>query len=165
MAKLSKKKVEELSKKLVYKPRFVWDEATASQRKEIMALGERFKSFISTAKTERMAVNEFRQMAEDNGFKELDARQKADRQEVLHDLSEQDHRPGGPGQKPGDPGHPHRGRPYRCPRLDFKTHPLFENEELAFLKDPLLRRDQKIPVGVPALGPARGDLQKGRQHS
>ena len=63
MAKLSKKKIEEMQKRMVYKPLSVWQESKADKRKEIMAVGEGFKEFISTVKTERMAVQHFSKLA------------------------------------------------------------------------------------------------------
>jgi aspartyl aminopeptidase len=134
MAKLSKKKVEELSKKLVYKPRFVWDEATASQRKEIMALGERFKSFISKAKTERMAVNELRQLAIDNGFKELVPGKKQTGKKFFMTYQNKVIGLVVLGKRPVIEGIRIVGAHLDSPRLDFKIHPLFESENLAFLK-------------------------------
>ena len=56
MAKLSKKQVKELSEKLSIQKKSVWAKASATERKEIFALAERYKSFLDSAKTERLAV-------------------------------------------------------------------------------------------------------------
>ncbi len=132
MAKLSKKKTEELSERLLKKSKNVWVGSSAEQRKEIMALAEKFKSFLDIAKTERLAVKEIRRQAEAAGFKPLTAgakgkkfflefRGKVTALVVL-------------GKKAPSAGMRLVGSHLDSPRLDLKANPLYEEQELAFLK-------------------------------
>lgn len=54
--KLTKKQAKALSERLLLEPKSVWDQADASQRWEIFALAERYKTFLDQAKTEREHV-------------------------------------------------------------------------------------------------------------
>ena len=134
MPKLSKKKVEEMQKRLVYKPSNIWEESKPAQRKEIMAVGESFKEFISTVKTERMAVEYFTKLAKDNGFKELIPGKKQRGDKFYMTYQNKAVGLAVVGKNPVSQGVRMVGAHIDAPRLDFKTHPLFENQELAFLK-------------------------------
>ncbi len=130
--KLSKKKLKELSERLEHKPKSVWQEASAAQRKEIFALAEDYKAFLDAAKTERLAVAEIKKRAKAAGFKELGARGRGKKFYVVYQdkvialcvLGR---------AKPGK-GMRIIGSHIDAPRLDLKMHPLYENTELAFLK-------------------------------
>ena len=132
MAKLSKKKTEELSERLLKKSKSVWDDSGAAQRKEIMELGEKFKSFLDIAKTERLAVNEIRRQAEEAGFKSLAAGAKGNRfflefrGKVIALVVL--------GRQAPSAGMRLVGSHLDSPRLDLKVNPLYEEQELAFLK-------------------------------
>ena len=134
MAKLSKKKIEEMQKRMLYKPQSVWQESKAAQRKEIMAVGESFKEFISTVKTERMAVQHFSKLAQENGFKELVPGKKLRGKKFYMTFQNKAIGLVVMGSKPVSQGIRLVGAHIDAPRLDFKTHPLYEKEELAFLK-------------------------------
>lgn len=58
--KLTTKQVKALSERLLLEPKSVWDQADASQRREIFTLAERYKTFLDQAKTERLAVETIR---------------------------------------------------------------------------------------------------------
>jgi len=132
MAKLSKKKFQELKDKLALKPRRVWEQATPAQRKEIFALCEEYKDFLDRAKTERMAVSHLRELAEAQGFKPLEGKGRGRKfyavfQNKVIALAVL-------GKNPPSKGLRIIGAHLDAPRLDLKTKPLYENEELAFLK-------------------------------
>lgn len=131
-SKLSKKQVKELSERLTITPKNVWEEADAKQRQAIMAMGERYKSFLDQAKTERLAVAAIRQQAEAQGFKPLEKGGRggkfyaefAGKAIALMVL----------GKEPLTKGFRLIGSHIDAPRLDLKMHPLYENQELVFLK-------------------------------
>lgn len=54
-----------------YEPKNVWKEADPAEKKEIMAFSEEYKSFMASAVTERLCVEEVVKLAEKEGFKPL----------------------------------------------------------------------------------------------
>jgi aspartyl aminopeptidase len=115
-----------------YTPKSVWDQVTDAEKKEILALGEDYKAFLSAAKTERLAAAEIIKRAHGKGFNELIAgggpkkfyvnyRKKS---AALVHLGTED---------------PIRGinlivSHIDSPRLDLKQRPLYEDVEIAHLK-------------------------------
>ena len=132
MAKLSKKKLDELNEKLLYQPKNIWETSSDAQRKEIMALAERYKRFLSVAKTERLAVTEIKRQALEADFAPLGAKAKGKRwflefrgkMAALVVL----------GKEPATAGLRIIGAHLDAPRLDLKMNPLYEDQGLAFLK-------------------------------
>ena len=47
----------------------VWQRMNARERKAAMAYGEKYKAFLDTARTERLAAAEIIRRAEEKGFK------------------------------------------------------------------------------------------------
>lgn len=132
MAKLSKKKMEELGDRLLKKNKSVWDSSSATQRNDIMSLAEKFKSFLDVAKTERLAVGEIRRQAKKGGFKPLTTGTKGKRFVVefrgkMIALVVM-------GKQAPSEGMRLVGSHLDSPRLDLKANPLYEEQELAFLK-------------------------------
>ncbi|MBU0994956.1 MAG: aminopeptidase [Proteobacteria bacterium] len=70
--KPGKKEIEALQKKLSRKPVLCWDSFDKKETDAVFSYGERYKSFLDHAKTEREAVNTIREVAEQKGFKSLD---------------------------------------------------------------------------------------------
>ena len=132
MAKLTEKQVEDLSQKLALESKSVWEEADQEARKEIFALADRYMEFLDKAKTERMAVQTIRELAEKNGFAPLDAKKNAKgyfaayHEKVIFLFR--------PGKKPVSQGLRILGAHLDSPRLDLKGKPLYEDQDLAFLK-------------------------------
>jgi aspartyl aminopeptidase len=132
MAKLSKKQVKELTEKLTIQKKTVWSKATAKQRKDIFALGERYKKFLDNAKTERLAVETIKKMAIAKGFKDIDS--KAAGKKFFAVFQNKAIALCVIGKKKPSQGLRIIGAHIDAPRLDLKMHPLYENQELAFLK-------------------------------
>ncbi|MEW5911131.1 MAG: aminopeptidase [Thermodesulfobacteriota bacterium] len=132
MAKLSKQKVKQLRDSLTLQPKSVWDQSTPAQRREIMAMGEQYKRFLDQAKTERLAVEVIKKAARTKGFKQLKAGASGKRfylefKGKLLALAVL-------GRRPPSQGMRLLGSHLDAPRLDLKMHPLYEDQELAFLK-------------------------------
>ena len=132
MAKLSKKQIKALSEKLALKPVTVWEKAGPKERKEIWRLAERYKDFLDRAKTERLSVEHIRGLAEKSGFAPLGKKSRskkfyAEFQGKVIALAVL-------GQRPPSAGLRLIGAHLDAPRLDLKMHPLYESQELAFLK-------------------------------
>jgi aspartyl aminopeptidase len=131
-SKLSKKKVEELRKRLVRRPQLVWDLAGPGEKKKVLEFAERYKGFLDSAKTEREGVQAIEAFAKKNGFKDIGKggsgkkfykinKNKGIALAVL-------------GKNPLSYGLNLIGSHIDSPRLDLKQNPLYEEVDLAFLK-------------------------------
>jgi len=129
---LSKKKVEELRKRLVRKPQLVWDVLEPGEKEEVLEFAERYKAFLDSAKTEREAVRFIEVFAKKKGFKDITQARggkrfyKINRNKnvVLAVI----------GKKPLVSGVNLIASHVDSPRLDLKQNPLYEEVDLAFLK-------------------------------
>ena len=66
--RLSKNEWKRLEKDLCRSRRHVWSQLTAKDRKEALLYSDKYKDFISKAKTERESVNIIVSMAQEGGF-------------------------------------------------------------------------------------------------
>ena len=132
MAKLTKKQFKQLSEKLAPVKKSVWDQCDAAQRKEIMKLGERYKDFLDAAKTERMAVKTILARARGNGFKMYKPGLKAKR--LAFNYKGKVVALAVLGRRSPAQGMRLLGSHIDAPRLDLKMNPLYEDQELVFLK-------------------------------
>ncbi len=130
--KLTKKQFKALSERLLLEPKSVWEQADASARQEIFALAERYKTFLDQAKTERLAVETIREMAKAQGFKPLGQRSKAGK--YYAEFAGKTIALAVLGKKPVSQGLRLIGSHLDAPRLDLKMQPLYENQDMAFLK-------------------------------
>ena len=129
---LSKKKVEELRKRLVRKPRLVWDVLGPGEKEKVYAFAERYKAFLDSAKTEREGVRLIEVFAKKKGFKDITRARggkrfyKINRNKniVLAVI----------GKNPVVAGVNLIASHIDSPRLDLKQNPLYEDVDLAFLK-------------------------------
>jgi len=130
--KYTKKQIKDLKKKLFLHPKNVWSKADISTRQKIFSLGERYKTFLDQAKTERLAVEIVREQAKTLGFRPLRPGVKGQRFYIeqqgkaiaLCVL----------GRRNISEGMRIIGTHIDAPRLDLKMHPLYENQKLVFLK-------------------------------
>lgn len=129
---LSKKKVEELRKRLIRKPQLAWDVLGPGEKEKVFEFAERYKVFLDSAKTEREAVRVIEVFAKKHGFKDI-TRTKAgkkfykinrNKNIVLAVV----------GKKPLISGVNLIASHIDSPRLDLKQNPLYEEVDLAFLK-------------------------------
>lgn len=132
MAKLTKKKFKELSEKLSVSKKSVWDQAEPAQRKQIMELGERYKEFLDQAKTERMAVDTIIARAKAKGFKAYKPGGNAKR--VYFNYKGKVVALAVLGRRSPAQGMRLIGAHIDAPRLDLKMMPLYEDQEMVFLK-------------------------------
>jgi len=132
MAKMNKKRIKELTDKLVRKSPTVWGEASAAQRKEILATADRYKAFLDQAKTERLAVRAIAQQAEKAGFKPMEAKGRAKKRMAV--FGDKAIALAVVGAAKPSKGLRLLGAHLDAPRLDLKMRPLYEKQELAFLK-------------------------------
>ncbi|NVM20168.1 MAG: aminopeptidase [Desulfobacterales bacterium] len=129
---MSKKKVEELRKRLVRKPQLVWDVAKPAEKKKVFEFAERYKGFLDAAKTEREAVREIEGFAKKKGFKDIT---KGDRGNKFYKINKNKNIALAVlGKRPLVAGLNLIASHIDSPRLDLKQNPVYEEVDLAFLK-------------------------------
>lgn len=122
-------------KNLIYNKKNIWEVADEATTKEIFAMGEDYKKFLDSSKTERWAVREIVKRIEAKGFKDIktvsslkpgDKVYKVNKEKTVavfvigtDDIAE---------------GMNIIGSHLDSPRLDLKQIPLYEDGEMAFLK-------------------------------
>jgi len=130
--KVSKKKAEELRKRLFRKPQLVWDLVGQREKKKVFEFAEGYKRFLDSAKTERESVRTIEAFARKRGFKDIANgtgkkklykinRNKSIALAVL-------------GKRPLPLGVNIIASHIDSPRLDLKQNPLYEEVDLVFLK-------------------------------
>ncbi len=132
-AEITSDEAKKLKEKLFHRPKPVWDRLSEGEREETHSLGERYKRFLTRAKTEREAVEEIVAFARDKGFVDMDAAPGNGaglfavnkRKSVILAV---------PGTEPPEAGMRIIGSHVDCPRLDLKQNPLYEDTHLAYLK-------------------------------
>lgn len=134
MAK-EKKQIKELKKKLFFKKRLVFDELKEQERKKALEIGDMYKGFLNNAKTEREAVKEIVKRAEQKGFVNIEnVAQRLVLGKFYKVYREKCITLGIKGKKPLKSGIRIIGSHIDSPRLDLKQQPVYENQELVFLK-------------------------------
>ncbi|MBN1574699.1 MAG: aminopeptidase [Deltaproteobacteria bacterium] len=128
---------KELSERLLYQPKSVWDSVDETEWEKIFALGEDYKSFLDAAKTERLAVSEIVRRAKEAGFTD-EGRKGGKGEKPLKKLYKTDKKKAAALVVPGK-ADPTEGlnvivSHIDSPRLDLKQRPLYEEVELALLK-------------------------------
>ncbi|QTA89215.1 aminopeptidase [Desulfonema magnum] len=131
--KLSKKEIENLRKHTAREPSLAWDVLSKNEKDKVFKFAEAYKTFLDTSKTEREAVSTILEMAQKNGFENIDEgnsnsgkfykihRDKAIALGII-------------GKKPMADGVRIIGAHIDSPRLDLKQNPLYEETDMAFLK-------------------------------
>ena len=132
MAKLSKKQFDKTKERLTLTPKSVWEACDTAQRKKVMALADEYKDFLVRARTERMAVEVIAQAAAAKGFKPFQPGAKA--KKLIFTFRSKVAALAVLGSRPVSQGLRLIGAHLDAPRLDFKMRPLYEDQELAFLK-------------------------------
>jgi aspartyl aminopeptidase len=129
----TKEDVEKLEKTLKRDKKNVWSQVDDKIKKSIFEYSERYKDFLSIAKTEREAVSIIRDIAIKNNFSPIDDAKKSqkklfwsfkDKTAALINL----------GKKPLSDGFRLVASHIDAPRIDLKQNPLYEELDMAYLK-------------------------------
>ena len=59
------------NEELVYKKNFIWEKLNGEEKQKVFTLGDEYKKFLDSAKTERLSIKEIIKMAESFGFKDI----------------------------------------------------------------------------------------------
>jgi len=128
-----------LSEKLLMKPNNVWEKITDEEFKLTFELGERYKSFLNKAKTEREFVDETEKLAKSKGYIPLEQLIKSQKKLL----------PGMKvycigrnktvalaiiGKESLEKGVNIVGAHIDSPRIDLKPNPMYEANDMVFLK-------------------------------
>lgn len=122
--------MKKLREKLALEPKMIWDQMTEDDEKAAHETAEEYKVFLDECRTERLSARWVTKRALEAGF--VEPGDKGDKLVLLHRGKVVGL--GWLGQKPISEGVRIVGAHIDCPRLDLKTRPLFENEEITFLK-------------------------------
>ena len=122
-----------LTQRLTFRPKQVWDEISPEEKKEAFAMAERYKRFLYLAKTEREVVGRIQALAEAEGFTEVMEPGKGARP-VMKIFRGKSIALARPGKAPLEEGIRLIVSHIDAPRLDLKQHPLYESEDLSFMK-------------------------------
>lgn len=132
-----KKKTEPkkaLSEKLFFKKKSAWDGIKQTDQNEITTLGESYKQFLDSSKTEREAIATIEALGKRHKFVAIDKAKKTEKRlflkyndvagalVVLNDINSIAN------------GFLMTGAHIDSPRLDLKQMPLYESEDMAFMK-------------------------------
>lgn len=104
-----------------------------SDTKVIMDFAEGYKDFITTAKTERLAVREAVKILDAKGFKNADSVKSVKEGDKVYFINKNKNICAFVvGKRPLEDGLRILGAHIDSPRLDFKEHPLYENKGFAY---------------------------------
>ncbi|MFH2131977.1 MAG: aminopeptidase [bacterium] len=132
--KKTSKTLKQLGEALLFKKKSGWDGLKKKEEKEIFNLAEGYKQFLDNSKTERESMQTISRLAEAQGFVPIAKAGKEDRKlfltyddvsgalVVVNNL------------KTLNQGFLMNGAHIDVPRLDLKQFPLFESEDMAYMK-------------------------------
>lgn len=123
---------------LEHKFKNIWAESDESKVQKIMEYSDRYIDFLDNSKTERETCNYIVKIAEENGFKNFEDVKKSNNIKAGDKIYKTFHGKSVAmmvvGKKHFTEGLQVVGSHIDVPRLDLKPFPLYEDEELAFLK-------------------------------
>ena len=134
MAKEKKSELELLGEKLLFKKKNGWEGIPKKEFDEIMALSEGYKNFLDSSKTEREAIVTAEYISKKFGFVNIKKAKKTDRKlflsydgvcgamAIIKD------------PKTLKDGLLINGAHIDVPRIDLKQFPLYESEDMAYMK-------------------------------
>jgi len=128
----TKKEMEKLSKRLMYRPELVWDKISSNEKKKVFKFCEEYKGFLDQAKTEREAVVAIRNTARERGYS--DSVKSGGSQPMIRVFHNKSIALVRPGKAPLKDGIRLIVSHIDAPRLDLKQRPLYEKVDLTFLK-------------------------------
>lgn len=129
-----KSELEKLSEQLLFEKKNGWEGIETEEYDRIMDLSERYKKFLDKSKTEREAIRTIKELAADKGFKDISEATPEDKKLFINFDNV-----AGLVAKINDPeafkkGFLMVGAHVDAPRIDLKGYPLYEAEDMAYMK-------------------------------
>lgn len=132
---MSKEDYKKIEKELTFNKRNCWEVWNEKEIKEAMNFSEGYKEFLNAAKTERQTVNLGIKLAEEHGFKNLNGINKIKIGDKVYQVNkEKTLILAVIGKKLLDQGLKMIMSHVDSPHLDIKVNPLYEDENIAFMK-------------------------------
>ena len=126
---------EELKKKLFNSKKDGWEEATDEQKNRIFKLSEEYMNFLNEAKTEREFIKKAREVADQNGYKDIMEFETLKSGDKIYFINrEKSMYLAIIGEENIENGIHIIGSHVDSPRLDLKPNPLYEDTGLAYFK-------------------------------
>ena len=126
---------EELKKKLFNVKKDGWEEANEAERKEIFDISEKYMEFLNQAKTEREFIKKARELADQNGYKDIMEFETLKPGDKIYFVNrEKSMYLAIIGEESIENGMHIIGSHVDSPRLDLKPNPLYEDSGLAYFK-------------------------------
>ena len=126
---------EELKKKLFNVKKDGWEEADEAERKEIFDISEKYMEFLNQAKTEREFIKKARELADENGYKDIMEFETLKPGDKIYFVNrEKSMYLAIIGEESIENGMHIIGSHVDSPRLDLKPNPLYEDTGLAYFK-------------------------------
>lgn len=130
----TKEDFKELSKKLFWEKKLVWDYLPEDERNEVFSFAERYKAFLDSSKTERQCVSNIINLAMENGFVAWDEARKHNANKIYWVYQGKTVYLAVVGSEDIERGLAIIASHHDSPRLDLKQSPLYEEVDLVFLK-------------------------------
>ena len=126
---------EELKKKLFNVKNDGWEDANEAERKEIFDISEKYMEFLNQAKTEREFIKKARELADQNGYKDIMEFETLKPGDKIYFVNrEKSMYLAIIGEESIENGMHIIGSHVDSPRLDLKPNPLYEDSGLAYFK-------------------------------
>jgi len=120
---------------LTYKTKYVFDEISEEEKKNVFSLCDEYRTYLDMGKTERECVNITVDMAKKNGFVSLDdVKELKAGDRIYHVNRNKNVFLAVIGSEDIEKGLNIVGSHIDSPRLDLKQNPLYESDELALFK-------------------------------
>ncbi len=126
---------KELYEKLSYKTKNVYHELDADETKKMFEMCDEYREYLDNGKTERECVKISEEMAKKNGFVRIEEKEKLVPGDKVYTINrDKNIFLAVIGTDAPETGYNIVGAHLDSPRLDLKQNPLYESDEMAFLK-------------------------------
>lgn len=134
MAKEKKTDLEKLSEKLLFNKKNGWDGLKKKDFDAVMALSEDYKKFLDSSKTERESIDTISKLAKKFGFVDIKKAKKSDKKLFINYDGVAGALVYVKDPKKFNEGFLMNGAHIDVPRIDLKQNPLYEDEDMAYMK-------------------------------
>ena len=134
MAKEKKSDLEKLGEKLLFKKKNGWDGLKKKDFDSVMVLSEDYKKFLNSSKTERESIDTIAKLAKKYGFVDIKKAKKSDKKLFINYDGVAGSLVYVKDPKKFHEGFLMNGAHIDVPRIDLKQFPLYEAEDMAYMK-------------------------------